>query len=252
MGFLKPSLTAVNDIPQTRHNSGVPDSLCLPVTVPYMRRMWHVWPGQWWPMLPTQEAEFISELETLAGDRIATRVERDDVTALLNALRCGTSVEQLLVAAPGVHPGRLVASYRFLERHRAASEQAWLAIEADPTPATLHEMAALAGRLLPVPMHRILSARDHALAERVTEAIAEATSQVHRQRVLAKGLEAVLEQHKETTEAGIEIGARLYNPMNPGVYGDAYFLPDRVASLSPVRVADLLGEQRSEHSLPRP
>lgn len=209
--------------------------------------MWHVWPGQWWPMLPAQESEFIEDLESLVVGKVAARVDRDDVTALLNALRCGTSVAQLQEVAPGMVPARLVAAYRYLERHRAASELAWARIEADPTPATLHEMAPLAGRLLPVPIHRILSARDHALYERVTEAIAEATSQVHRQRVLAKGLEAELEKHTETSLFAVDLGARLYNPMSPGVYGDAFFLPDRVASLSPVRVADLLGEQRADY-----
>jgi hypothetical protein len=63
--------------------------------------------------------------------------------------------------------------------------------------------------------------------------------------VLAKGFEAELEQHVPGSVTGVDLGAKLYNPMNPGVYGNAFFLADRVSSLSPVRVADLLGETRT-------
>jgi len=210
-----------------------------------MRKMWHVWPGQWWPMSPTQEQLFIAEIEAHTKGVASARVDRDDVTALLNALRCGTDFATLLTVAPGCKPERLLGAHRLLNRQRLQSEQAWYAIEEDPTPATLHAFAAHAARLLPIPVHRILSAREHALHERVTEAIAEATSEVHRCRVLAKGFEAELEQHVPGSVTGVDLGAKLYNPMNPGVYGNAFFLADRVSSLSPVRVADLLGETRT-------
>lgn len=207
-----------------------------------MRRLWHVWPGQWWPLLPTQEKDFYDKLLEATDGTPSKKVDRDDVTALLNVLRCGTDIETLKIVAPGCQLNKILAAYNLLESRRRQSESAWLAIEEDPSPITMHQLAPLAAKLLPVPVHRILAAHEQILADRVSEAIAEATSQVHRYRVLAKGMEIELEKLHPQNPAGIEIGAKLYNPTNPGVYGNAFFLPDRVSALSPVRVSDLLGE----------
>jgi len=203
--------------------------------------MWHVWPGQHWPFLRHQESAFLEEL-TVAAKKPA-KYDRDDVTALLNALRCGTSFEQLKTFAPGVKAARLLGAYNTLEKGRAASVSAWSAIEEDPTLLTLRKHSAAAARMLPLAVHRALAASEIMSKDSTTTSLATASAEIHRITVFAHGLESALLDLDPMDPAGIEIGCRLYNPHDPGVYGNAFYLPDRVSSLSPVRIREILGEQ---------
>ena len=40
------------------------------------------------------------------------------------------------------------------------------------------------------------------------------------------------------------LASTLFNPLGTCVYADPFYLPDRVATVSPARVGDLLGEDR--------
>jgi hypothetical protein len=42
----------------------------------------------------------------------------------------------------------------------------------------------------------------------------------------------------------IEIGTLLYDPISPGIYGNNFYLPQRVSTLTPVKIRDLLGEHK--------
>lgn len=208
-----------------------------------MRRMWHVWPGQWWPLLPDQEAAFVAELVAASPAR-ATKPDRDDITSLLNILRCGADLSTVIQVAPGIKPARLLAAYRLLEARRSESEQAWLAIENDPDVHTLRIHASVASRILPVPVHRILATVDQAVAEGVTEAIAAASAQIHHLKITARGIEHELQDMEAGSERGMALGVKLFHPHDPGIFGNPYFLPERISALSPVRVTDLLGAPR--------
>lgn len=208
------------------------------------RRMWHVWPGQHWPMLLEQEQVFVSELAEAAKGKEG-RFDRDDVTALLTALRCGTTFDQLLEIAPGVRYSRVLGAYRCLERQRSACVDAWEAIEDAPTFAAMRRNSDTAAKLLPLAVHRIFSSYETMRADGVAEAVAEMSAEVHRVRVLAHGLEAELAACKPGSSEGIEIGSRLYNPISPGVYGHAFYLPDRISALTPIRVRELLGDRHA-------
>jgi hypothetical protein len=202
--------------------------------------MWHVWPGQHWPFLRDQEVRFIEELA--AAGKKSSKYDRDDATALLNALRCGTSFEDLMRFAPGAKPGRMIAVYNLLEKNRALTVEAWLAIEQDPTIVNLRKHSAAASRLLPLAIHRSLAASEIMSKDGTTFSLAASSAEIHQITVFAHGLESALVNLKPQDPEGVEIGCRLYNPHEPGVYGNPFYLPDRVASLSPVRVREFLGE----------
>jgi hypothetical protein len=219
--------------------------------------MWHLLPGRHWPMLPEQEIAFVAELEKRAGGK-KPRPKRDDLTMLLSALRCGTDAQQLFDHAPGTNPAALLACYRWVDRMRKSSADAWQAIERTPSMAAVQHHAPEAVKLLPIPVRRIVATLDginagHHHSSQLAEAVAEASAQVRRVAVRAHGLEAELERvwhHNpdkltvsQTQHVTRELGERLYDPLAPGIYGDAYFLADRVSTLSPMRVRDLLGER---------
>lgn len=208
-------------------------------------------------MLPEQEMAFVAELERRAGGKRA-RPKRDDLTMLLSALRCGTDAGHLFEHAPGTDPAALLACYRWVDGLRRRSAEAWEAIERSPGMASVHHHAPEAVKLLPIPVRRIVATIEgitagHHRSAQLAEAVAEASAQVRRVAVRAHGLEAELDRiwhhnpddltSTQAERATREIGERLYDPLAPGIYGDAYFLADRVSTLSPMRVRDLLGER---------
>ena len=193
-------------------------------------------------MLPEQEREFISALEAAAPSR-QSRYDRDDVTALLNALRCGTTFATLVEVAPGARLARVKAAYRALDTKRAEAQEAWTAIEENPSGASLRRHAACASRLLPTGVHRVLAAMELSTHDAVAEAVAEVSAQVHRMHVIARGIESELTHLEPLDPRGIELGTKLHAAHTPGIYSHTFYLADRVASLSPTRVSGLLGEQ---------
>jgi hypothetical protein len=75
-----------------------------------------------------------------------------------------------------------------------------------------------------------------------TVSLAASSAEIHQVTVFAHGLESALLDLEPQDPEGVEVGCRLYNPHEPGVYGNPFYLPDRVAALSPVRVREFLGE----------
>ena len=208
-------------------------------------------------MLPDQETAFVARISELAAGKKA-KPERDNLIMLLTALRCGTDADLLLEHAPGIEPESLLVCYNWIDTLREKSMKAWLAIENNPSMATVDRQAPEAVKLLPIPVRRVVATIEGITTGfthpgSLAEAIAEVSAQVHRTRVRAHGFESELDRimigglegltKEESDIRANTIGQRLYDPLTPGIYGDSYYLADRVSTLSPLRVRDLLGER---------
>ena len=219
--------------------------------------MWQLLPGRHWPMLTEQETTFVARISELAAGQKA-KAERDDLIMLLTALRCGTDADLLLEHAPGTSAASLLASYNWIDTLRDKSMKAWLSIEQTPSMASVDRHAPEAVKLLPIPVRRVVAtiegiASGHTHPGSLAETIAEVSAQVHKTKVRAHGFESELDRILNAGTAGLsateaairanDIGQRLYDPLTPGIYGDSYYLADRVSTLSPLRVRDLLGER---------
>lgn len=221
----------------------VRDVLLLVLTVAGMRRMNHIWPGQHWPMSMTQETACISELRERAG---APGVfDRDDVTAMMGILRCGSPWDRALELAPGLNLPALLGAYEKLATELEKSRRAWADIVKKPEARILVQQADIASRLLPVPVHRALFAMEDAPTSlpAVMHELDTALREAHR---AARLIEEKLEAHVPPSPSGVTVGAKLFSPTAPGVYADPFYLADRVSALSPVRVAELLGTPLAE------
>lgn len=205
--------------------------------------VWHVWPGQGWPSSPAQELAFLEELREASGTTVAEPT-RASITCMLGALRCGITYRSLQAALPGVNPAEMIAGYDLLELRRAQAEKAWRALVGDPSASSLAEHTERAALLLPVPVRRIATGvatlQSRGALDRVT---LEVATQVARFAERAEAMEAKLSQYRHGDIRGIVLGAQLHNPLDPALWSEPYFLPERVGTLSPTRVADLLGER---------
>jgi hypothetical protein len=212
------------------------------------RHLWHPWPGRGWPLGRGEEQAFVERLSNVDGPQ--RRVKRHVITALLGGLRGGLGVEELCDAAPGVKVVELRDAYLRLEQLRQAACTAWEAIQAAPTVDNLRRHGATAAGLVGVPIHRLAPPMevisDRLVADRLTRVAAD----IGRATGRAHDVEAALAHFKETCEEAVELGRILYDPYRPSMWTDPYFLPDRVGSLSPVRVAALLGEHSEPDDAP--
>lgn len=216
-------------------------STAVAPTAPEIHPAWMPWTGRYWPATAGEEAAFVDRLGELAPPRQGA-ASRSDVTAVLNALRCGLTVDELLDRARGLEPGRLLDAYRDLEARRAAAEEAWHSIVASPTLETFLRYGAEAGRLLPAAIAGLrsvirlnpasLSAATDQLAQRVDAA-----------RTRVQRLEDALDRLIPPSQRGIVLGRRLYDPTGGGETSHPDYLPTRVGTLVPTRVASLLGER---------
>jgi hypothetical protein len=212
--------------------------------MPHLSYPWHVWPGRHWPASREDEAALIAELSS--AEPVAGHFERGDVTAVLNALRCGVNLDILKRHTPGIRPGRLVAGYLDLQARLERARTAWDAIVAEPHISTVTHhgpdaIAVLPGIEDPLFKARVVMGPDH-----LPEEIARLAEQVSQRTVVAHRLEDRLEQYAEAgrDDDAVRAGRDLYDPYVPGAWGHPLFLPDRVGTLMPVRVSDLLNERR--------
>lgn len=206
--------------------------------------VWRPWASRGWPATAVEETAFLDDLRRLSGDRRAAH-RRAEITACLNALRSGLTAAEVLDAAPGLRPDRLLDAYLALDEARAASARAWYALVAAGDADALLEHGELAARLLPGPVGRLAVAARTApdgyavLVHRLAVNVAANDADIGR-------VEAALAACTRGSERGAELGSLLYHP-----HGDAFanrddHLPQRLGTLSPQRVAALLGEQRSD------
>ena len=203
------------------------------------------WGGRMWPCSAVEEVTFIADLRRRSlGD--ADDFDRRDVTALVTALRSGLSADDLLDSARGLKPGRLIAAHHALDSRRVTAVEAWRTIVEIGTTEAFEAHATAASVIMPAVITQI--ARDAKRAE-WTDVIATVGAQVARatSEVLA------VEQRLATGAANgtlsparsREAGVLLYNGHETGVWNRETFVPTRVTSLVPLRIAALLGEQRA-------
>jgi hypothetical protein len=210
------------------------------------RHVWHLWPGRHWPALPEEEHQFVADLERAALEVGAgnAKVERYHHTAVLNALRCGLTAAQLLELIPGSRPQDLLTAYVTLERERMQSWLAWREIVEDPTWETVTHYTAEAKLLLPVPVARVVTIASQVRGPHaVAQAVRDVNESVQAHVRAAEHIEHMLAARTPPDPVGVNLGVKLHNPKDPGVWGHPYFLPSRVGNLSPNRVRDLLGER---------
>lgn len=204
------------------------------------RKLWHTLPGQHWPMLKHQEYAFALELESYSNK--SKRFDRDDLTLLMTMLRCGSTVNQILSQIPGVKLNRLYNSYSYLNNKLKESVESWKEIEENPNLVTLHANAKTAAKLLPIPIHYALSAQSQHLETAVIDSIAYSSGKISAVTVNAHAIEKKLENLPQGSMEGVELGRKLFDPYNPGLYANPYYKPDRVSSLTPIKVKDLVSE----------
>lgn len=211
------------------------------VSPPTRTYLWHLWPGRNYPALAAEEALLVRDLRARGGDQ--SRFDRADVTAMMNALRCGLEADDLLRRAPGVRPGRLVAAYDHLDAARRRAVAAWEVIATEQSLNAIVDWAAAAAPLLEAPVRSMLQTSGIKGEDVVPARAARAVAKVAAVTAQALELEAVLEACEPGEPEAVELGRKLYDPYRPGLWADPYFLPPRVGTLTPHRVADLLGER---------
>jgi hypothetical protein len=209
-----------------------------------MRRMWQIWPGTLAPATLQAELRFVAELESRVSR--PSRATRDDVTALISILRCGATLDEAFSFAPGLTAGQLLAAHRKVDTLRAASVSAWERIAAAPTHECWRADKRAAARLFPVAVERIVVALEtDPSPRRLKEVVAQVQSRMQEVTNTATAIEQRLSEVLGPTLYASTLAAALFTPHGACVYSDPFFVPDRVATLSPTRIGDLLGEARS-------
>ncbi len=190
----------------------------------------------------TEEATFVAELERQCGGTAAAH-RRSDVTALLNALRGGLTVDQLLDQAPGLLAARLFGAHSSLETLRRESEAAWSSIVETPTMRSLDAHGPEAATLLPVPVERLRriaamspNALGHEVA-RCARAITVARDSVRR-------IETELDRGLLDAGRADQLSRALFDQHGDCALSNDHHLPERVGGLVPTRVAALLRERQ--------
>lgn len=206
---------------------------------------WQALDGQGWPASKEQETEFVAQLRRAAAGSSDATPTRTSTTCVLNALRCGANLNQVLDLLPGADPAEMLASYEDLHQRFHMARDAWLAIARERTEDALSDYGLAASLLMPVPVHRIrtvlsqLGDHDHD-QDVVGDAVTLVTTSTRR----ADRVELELTRFEPRSRVAISLGRHLHDLSRPGAWSNPYYLPSRVTQLSPVRVADLRGDPR--------
>ncbi|MFN3255961.1 MAG: hypothetical protein ACE37B_09710 [Ilumatobacter sp.] len=202
---------------------------------------WMPWAGSRRPATTREEAAFRASLDALAGTGTA-EVRRRDITAVLNALRCGLTVDQLLERAPGLDATRLRAAYDHLDALRVDAADAWRDIVADPTPDVFDLRAPVAGTMLPRLVF-VLEGIAQSSPFEFADVVGQLDEAVRAADDAATAVEARLATVGDDRDEAILVGRLLYDPDGSGIANWPTYCPRRVGTLSPARVAALLGER---------
>jgi hypothetical protein len=206
--------------------------------------LWRVWPGREWPASEDEERALLADLECRAPSsepRAALEARRGDMTALLNALRCGLDGPDLLGRAPGLRPDRLIAAHAALDARRRGAVQAWRLIAATPTSECLATWGDTAAALVPVVIGRLRDARDAETAE-LGPVVAACAADIDRVGRLAASVERDMSDPGVPPRRRAALAGLLFGGAGAGLWHHECYLAQRVGSLVPVRVAALLGE----------
>lgn len=205
--------------------------------------IWQALDGQGWPFTAAQEAVFVEDLRRASAGAVTPT--RPSVTCLINALRCGVTLAELLEVLPGVNPAALLSAHVRLEATLHETLTSWQRIVDRPTVGSLSRHSPRASLLFPAVTQGIA-----ALASRVPDeaavvsAVVNAAERMQRTRARADGLEALLTSLPSRDPRGVAAGRGLHDIASPSLWADDHFSPRRVGELSPIRIADLWGDGR--------
>lgn len=209
-------------------------------TISYMRKMWQCWNGTKYPMSRASERGFVKKLRThvTKHSKNTNTCTRDDTTTLMGILRSGSDLNSALSFAPGLRVNSLLAAYDTLDKRRAASEQAWKTLCANPTVTNFAKQKKLIVKLLPVIVKdlddTVKSGGDIVKEIKKYETIVKASTKT------AEALEDICLKASGNPAVLYGVVSRLYDPVYEySAYLDYAYLSDRVATLSPSRVEAL-------------
>ena len=206
--------------------------------------LWRVWPGREWPASGDEERAFLADLEhRVQADGSFDQIEprRGDMTALLNALRCGLDAPDLFSRAPGLRPDRLIVAHMELDARRRGAVSAWRAIASTPTSQCLATWGDTAAALVPVVIGRLRDVPDVDAAG-LESLVAACAADIDRVGRLAASVERDMSDPGVPPRRRAGLAGLLYGGAGAGLWHHECFLAPRVGSLVPVRVAALLGE----------
>lgn len=217
--------------------------------------MWQILPGQGFSMSLEQERTFVLDLKEKAKDsKKKGRYNRDDLIIVLTALRCGTSVDTLLKMAEGCDVKNLYLSYLKLEEKRCKAVEAWNDLISNPDYTHILKNKQNIKKIMPFIGSKlddiVIEVKNESIKkEQILDRIMDLAFNVTKVTMLASSKENELSDYlnrrnKLSEKKAVEIGVELYDPIRPGIYGNNFYLPNRVASLTPIRVRDLLNEKK--------
>lgn len=212
---------------------------------------WMPWSVANRPATSRDEQRFLSDLRLVATTQSWSpdhqggpddQPQRSDTTVVLNALRCGLTVDDLFERAPGLNPVRVLRAYLDLEARREKAVYAWEWIVADPSDSTLHEWGPDAATLMSPLVGQLL---DVARRQPTRYAVTVANFAVRIDEIgrCIVELERALDAEPLGSQQGVELGRILYEPAGSALTNQPTHLPARVGTLTPTRVSTLLGER---------
>jgi hypothetical protein len=156
--------------------------------------------------------------------------------------------------AEGCDVENLYISYLKLEEKRFKSVEAWNDLILYPDYAHVLKNKNNIKKIMPFIGSKlediILEVKSESIKkEQMLDKIMDIASNVTKVSMLASSKENELsdfinKRSKISEKKAVEIGVELYDPIRPGIYGNNFYLPNRVASLTPIRVRDLLNEKK--------
>lgn len=236
--------TKVLDLSFTRGNAevAVRNETGRPTTLRNHSYLWQLWRTPGIPATARQEKKLI-RAAAAAPARKPTKVdpgdkdERGDITALVNALRCGCSFADLESSMPGLDPAILVQAHADLEWRRSTAETAWERLTKAADVEKLDEFGPAASTLLPVAVKEIARAATPQDMRKVGAALRR---EVKEQSAHTKKIELVLDAARYPAPVLVEIGRLLYDPFADCMWAHPLFLPPRVGALTPQHLRSLL------------
>lgn len=207
--------------------------------------LWHIWPARHWPCSTAEEQAVVEDLTrrtNLSPEEIHP-FERGDLTTVLNTLRNGMTIDELIAVAPGVVPSRLLSAYRHIDRLRLDSVRAFTALIDNLCDHTVNEDAPRAALLLPVPTYRLVASWMGEDATTRTDTRRNVLEQVKYAATATDERETTLASNSLEDIDAVRLGRVLYDPFAGGLWSHPYYVPTRVGTLVPARVRDLLGEK---------